>query len=79
MFTFQSQVLSKNPVNFLAPRAYCTISSRICRLNDILNGFFSLSLSLPEPRAYNVNWRTKQSYPEGIPTAQVSVDLTTSY
>jgi len=73
MFTCHSQVLYKNSVNFLAPRAYWTISSRIFRLNDILSGF-----SFPEPGACNANWRTKQSYPEGIPIAQVSVDLTTS-
>lgn len=72
MFTSQSQVVSKNPVNFLAPKADCTISSRIFRFRDILNGCFS------EPGACNANWRTKQSYPEGVPTAQVSSDLTTS-
>jgi hypothetical protein len=73
MFTCHSQVLYKNPVNFLAPRAYWTVSSRIFRLNDILSGF-----SFPEPGVCNTDWRTKQSYPEGIPIAQVSVDLTTS-
>jgi hypothetical protein len=40
-------------VNFLVPRAYCTISSQIFRLSDILNGFFfffllkSLELVMP--------------------------------
>ena len=49
MFTCHSQILSKTPVNFLVPRAYCTISSQIFRLNDILNGFFFQSLELVMP------------------------------